>query len=201
VQIERHRQYLGASVVLGLALSAGLGGCSTATAGKNDQRSGSSAAATSAARTADASHAAVQAYLAFRAVSYQAERAPEDYITWLGKLNATAVDPARTDEEHKLFQDRALAWAYRGTPPTSRTSVQTIALDAKPYPSVIVADCPTVSATWRVFDIKKNKPLQEVFPSGTAKPPYPTTATVIYSQSHWTVQQINTDVRRTCTGR
>ena len=134
------------------------------------------------------------AYLAFRAVSYRAEMAPDDYTTWLGQLNATAVDPARTEEEQKLFQDRALAWAYRGTPPASRASVQTIALDAKPYPSVVIADCPAVSATWRVFDTT------EVFPSGTAKPPYPTTSTVVYYRSHWTVQRVNTDVTRTCSG-
>jgi hypothetical protein len=83
--------------------------------------------------------------------------APDDYTTWLGQLNAAAVDPARTEEEQQLFQDRALAWAYRGTPPASRTSIQTIALDAKPYPSVVIADCPAVSATWRVFDIKKEQ--------------------------------------------
>ena len=75
-----------------------------------------------------------------------------------------------------------------------------MALDAKPYPSVVIADCPAVSATWRVFDIKKNKPLPQVFPGGTAKPPYPTTSTVVYYRSHWTVQRVNTDVTRTCSG-
>lgn len=40
----------------------------------------------------------------------------------------------------------------------------------------------------------------EVFPSGTAKPPYPTTSTVVYYRSHWTVQRVNTDVTRTCSG-
>ena len=194
------RRCFGVSVLLGLAASFGLSGCSTATASKDEQRSGSGRPASSVTPSDDASHAAVLAYLAFRTVSYRAEMAPDDYTTWLGKLNATAVDPARTDEEQKLFQDRALPWAYRGTPPASRTSVQTIALDAKPYPSVVIADCPTVSATWRVFDIKKNKPLRQVFPSGTSKPPYPTTATVIYYRSHWTVQQVNTDMRRTCSG-
>jgi len=70
------RQCFGASVLLGRAASVGLSGCS---------------------------HAAVLAYLAFRAVSYRAEMAPDDYTTWLGQLNATAVDPAHTEEEQQLF--------------------------------------------------------------------------------------------------
>ena len=86
---------------------------------------------------------------------------------------------------------------FRGSPPVSRITVVSDRPIAKPWPKVILRDCPkdfsnwrpVYSATGRLVSLQTNK----------APQPNATTATVIYYKSRWVVYSLTTNRNRTCT--
>jgi hypothetical protein len=76
--------------------------------------------------------------------------------------------------------------------------VAAIESDAKPYPRVVLKDCPTPTPTWRIYDAKTGKDMTRPLPPGTQPTPYLSTVEVIYYQGHWGVSKIDADTSRTC---
>jgi hypothetical protein len=142
--------------------------------------------------------AAIAAYMAFRSASYGSERTPTDR-TLDAALAATAVRPALAIELGTVLDYQKNGIAFRGTPPSSRPTVLTAQLDASPDPTITVADCPIVSPSWMPYLIQTGQPI-EIQYTGTAKPPYQATATVVRQQSAWVVQSVTTRMDATCVG-
>ena len=128
------------------------------------------------------------------AASFTAERKPTD-LSRIASIKAHAVDPALAQEGENLFQDRQSHIEWRGTPPSSRVRVTSVAANGT-YPTVTLVDCPTVSKTWRPYDARTGKPLKLVPPK--VAPPWPTNAKVIYYRHQWVVQTAKADMSRTC---
>ena len=77
--------------------------------------------------------------------------------------------------------------------------LEAIEPDAKPYPTVVLKDCPTPTPTWRMYDARTGKQLTMTLPPGTQPTPYLSTVEVIYYQGRWGVSKIAADTSRTCT--
>lgn len=75
--------------------------------------------------------------------------------------------------------------------------VTAINLAAKPYPTVVLTDCPTLAPTWQEYMVKTGA----VVPQQTQSvpPPYLVTVQVIQYHNHWGVQRVTPEAK-TCTG-
>ena len=111
-------------------------------------------------------------------------------------LGVHAVDPALGQLENDLLTFASAGIAYRGTPPTSRTKVTKIEMQANPWPTVTVMDCPTVAPSWKPVYVKSGKPA--TLAPASAKPPYAVTAAVIYYKNRWAVYRTTVDRKHTC---
>lgn len=113
-----------------------------------------------------------------------------------GNFRAYSFDPAQGQLISYVFSLTEGGIEYRGTPPTSRISVATTDLAAKPYPTVTLTDCPTAPPSWNAYYRKTGKPTTGR-PS-KVKPPYLVTVKVIYYEKHWGVQKLTPNASRTC---
>lgn len=140
---------------------------------------------------------AIAAYLRYRSIVNAVDRTPSS-TRLLNELAAITVDPQQGTDGRTLLQYRLNHLVWRGTPPRPRASVTESRLEAKPYPTVVVRDCPTASASWKPYDTTENKPVPVQYPKGSAHPPFAITATVVDYKSHWVVAKVTTYMRKTC---
>jgi hypothetical protein len=144
---------------------------------------------------------AVDAYLAYVTASNIALRKPRG----LGEAFAPGADyskysfdPAEGSLSAIILQLSSQILKMTGDPGKPRARVQSLELEAKPYPRVVLTDCPTPPARWHPTDAKTGKDVSAPLPSGVAAPPYQTKVVVIYYQGHWGVSQTTSDTSRTC---
>lgn len=86
--------------------------------------------------------------------------------------------------------------AYRGTPPRARVKVTAINLAAKPYPTVVMTNCPTLAPTWQEYIVKTSAAVPQQ--KQPVPPPYLITVQVIQYRGHWGVQKVTPEAK-TCT--
>jgi hypothetical protein len=110
-----------------------------------------------------------------------------------------AFDPARGQANSSIVSLGEQGLLYKGDPGHPRVRVDAVELDAKPYPTVVLKDCPTPTPKLRIYDAKTGKDMTLPPPSGTKPTPYLSTVEVIYYQGHWGVSKIDADTSRTCT--
>lgn len=146
--------------------------------------------------------AAVRAYEAFAkafAVSEQhPPKAANDPYAPGGNFPKYMFDPARAEYVGQVLSLSQLQVAYRGTPARPRASVTKVDLGAKPYPTVVVADCP-VPPKWKVVATTPGPPPTVKSSPAAAPPPYLATVQVIFYKKHWGVYKIATNTSTTCT--
>jgi len=144
---------------------------------------------------------AVDAYLNFVAARAEALRSPrklgQNYAT-KGDFTKFSFDPARGQANASIVSLGEQGLMFRGDPGRPRVKVAAIELNAKPYPTVVLKDCPTPTPTWRIFDTKTGKDVTLPLPTGTKPTPYLSTVGVIYYQGRWGVSKIVADSSRTC---
>jgi hypothetical protein len=140
------------------------------------------------------SAAAVAAYNRWAKATYEAERSPGKNHNQ--QLSALAVDPALGTFQGFLSQLQIAGIANRGTSPRPRAKAIAGDLSAQPYPTVTVVDCPTVSASWKPYNVQTGKPVKVV--PNPVKPPYAVTAKVIKFKDKWVVDQTKADRNHTC---
>jgi hypothetical protein len=146
---------------------------------------------------------AVTAYMNFVAARGEAMRNPRklggaDYLP-AADFTKFAFDPARGQANAFIVSLSEQGQLFKGDPGRPRVSVDAIELDAKPYPTVVLKDCPTPTPMWRIYDARTGKDMTLPPPPGTKPTPYLSTVQVIYYQGHWGVSKIDADTSRTCT--
>lgn len=114
-----------------------------------------------------------------------------------GDFRPYSFDPAQAQMISYLFSLTEGGIEYKGTAPSPRTSVVSAELTAKPYPTVILTDCPTAPSSWNAYYRATGKPTTSK--PGQVKPPYLVTVTVIFYEKHWGVQKLTPNASRTCT--
>lgn len=145
--------------------------------------------------------AAVRAYDMFSASANYAQAHPPkkigDALPPRGDFRPYSFDPAQGQVLSYVFSLTADSVAYRGTPPSPRTSVTFVQLNAAPYPSVILNDCPTAPADWTTYYRATGKRTGDK--PGQVKPPYVVTVRMIFYKKHWGVYKLSPNATRTCT--
>jgi hypothetical protein len=145
---------------------------------------------------------AVDAYLKFVAARAEALKGPRRLgENYLPKADFTkySFDPARGKANASIVSLGEQGLLFKGDPGRPRVMVAVIEPDAKPYPTVVLKDCPTPTPTWRIYDAKSGKDVTLPLPSGTRPTPYLSTVEVIYYKGRWGVSKIVADSSRTCT--
>jgi hypothetical protein len=145
---------------------------------------------------------AVNAYMDFVAARAEALRNPRKLgqsFTTAADFTKFAFDPARGEANAFVVSLSDQGQLFKGDPGRPRVSVDAIEPDAKPYPKVVLKDCPTPTPTWRIYDARTGKAMTMTLPPGTQPTPYLSTVEVIYYQGHWGVMKIDADTSRTCT--
>jgi hypothetical protein len=144
---------------------------------------------------------AVDAYENFWATSMAANASPfapastpaasEDFTKF-------SFDPARANQLTYVAQLVQSGVAWKGSHPTPRLSVTAIDLEASPYPTVTLTNCPTPAPTWQAYYLATGKPVPG---NPSAVPlPYEITVQMIKYQGQWGVQSLTSDSSKTCTG-
>ena len=140
------------------------------------------------------------AFRRYITATYNAQRTPRQP----GKPYAPAsdftrysFDPMRSQEDTYIASLAATDQAFRGTPPTPRIHVSHADLNAKPYPTVVLTNCPTPAPTWVAYDTKTGKAIP--YTAAKVPSPYLSTVTLILYEGHWGVQKTSVDSSRTCT--
>lgn len=87
---------------------------------------------------------------------------------------------------------------WSGTAPTPRVTVVTASPGGKPYPTVMLRDCPTAAPTWKPYNAKTHKVIPVKFPGSNAPPPHAVTVAVVFYKSRWMVRKTVTEVTKTC---
>jgi hypothetical protein len=141
--------------------------------------------------------AAVSAYRAYSTAVFAAERSPGD-ATVRDRLSKVSFDPARGKQLGYLVSLASQGVAWRGSPPSPRVSVLSVGLDAKPWPRVVVSDCPSPSPSWREYVVKTGAAVPTV--ASKVAPPFKISAELILYQDHWGVQSTTVDRSQTCAG-
>jgi hypothetical protein len=146
---------------------------------------------------------AVDAYLAYMTASNNALREPRalgqdfppsaDYTKY-------SFDPERSAFSAFIHQLSSQGLKMAGDPGRPRPKLRSIDFLAKPFPIVVLTDCPTPAVKWDAHDVKTGKNAAVPPPAGTVPPPYRTTVQVINYKNHWGVAKITTDSGRTCSG-
>jgi hypothetical protein len=110
---------------------------------------------------------------------------------------STGSAKAGTRTAVSTYASSGLAW--RGTAPQPRWKVLSIEPTALPWPTVTLANCPTV-ARWHLVAVRKGTAVQtSPPPPGTAKPPFRSVVTLIRYRGQWLVSSQASDRTRTCT--
>jgi hypothetical protein len=110
-----------------------------------------------------------------------------------------SFDPFRGQERASIVSLHEQGQLFKGDPGRPRVTVESIETGAKPYPTVVLVDCPTPTPTWRTYDAKTGSDVTPQRPVGAQPMPYLSTIEVIYYQGHWGVSKIDADTSRTCT--
>jgi len=146
---------------------------------------------------------AVGAYLAYIAATNNALRKPralgQDFAP-NADYTKYSFDPERSEFSSFIHQLSTQGLNMAGDPGRPRPKVRSIDLVAKPFPIVVLTDCPTPAVKWDAHDVKTGKSAAVPPPAGTVPPPYRTTVQVINYKNHWGVARITTDSSRTCSG-
>jgi hypothetical protein len=145
---------------------------------------------------------AVTAFLKFVAARTEALRNPRKLgqtVLPAADFTQFAFDPVRGQANASIVSLGEQGLLFKGDPGRPRVSVGAIEPDAKPYPTVVLKDCPTPTPTWRIYDAKTGKDMTRPLPPGTQPTPYLSTVEVIYYQGRWGVWKIDADTSRTCT--
>jgi hypothetical protein len=143
---------------------------------------------------------AVTAYLNFVASRAEALRNPlESGHRAATDFTKYSFDPFRGQESATIGSLGEQGQLFKGDPGLPRVNVTAIEPGAKPYPTVVLNDCPTPTVTWRIYDAKTGSDLTPKLPPGAQPMPYLSTVEVIYYQGHWGVSKIDADTSRTCT--
>lgn len=146
-----------------------------------------------------AAQPAVEAYLAFSAAATAAQRDPATFSKSEKNAEAftsVAFDPIRIAYIQYIAQLANQKTAFRGTPSRPRVSVKSVDLAAKPYPLVVITDCPTPAPTWRAYKVKTGKEVPDVVSSVPL--PYELTVEVIKVHGRWGASKVDVDESRTC---
>jgi|GEM_PF-6403879 hypothetical protein len=145
---------------------------------------------------------AVTAFMNFVAARAEALRNPRKLgqnFTPAADFTKSSFDPVRGDANAFIVSLSEGGQLFKGDPGRPRVKVVAIEPDAKPYPTVVLKDCPTPTPTWRIYDAKTGKDMTMPLPPGTQPTPYLSTVEVIYYQGRWGVWKIDADTSRTCT--
>ena len=135
------------------------------------------------------------AYLGFKVAEYQSDREPGPQN--LKALEQFVIDPALATVTDFLTSLQIGGLGYRGNPPQARVRTVSINLRSKPYPTVRLMDCPTVSLEWRPYVLSTMKPAALV--PNKVRPPYASTVEVVKLDGGWRVRTTTTDNTKTCT--
>jgi len=145
---------------------------------------------------------AVNAYMNYVTARDEALRNPprlgQNYLP-VADFTKFAFDPVRGQANTSIVSLGEQGLLYKGDPGRPRVRVDAIEAGVKPYPTVVLKDCPTPTPTWRIYDAKTGKDMTLPPPPGTKPTPYLSTVEVIYYQGHWGVSKIDADTSRTCT--
>jgi hypothetical protein len=145
--------------------------------------------------------AAERAYLDFTQTSHYAEAHPPrrlgDPLPQGGNYRAHSFDPARNVIDNYIYFLTTSGLVMGGTPPRARPSLVRVALNASPYPSVYLSDCPTAPVDWRAVAVTPGPPPTQKTASGPP-PPYRVSVQMIFYKNHWGAYKITTDKSRTC---
>ena len=145
---------------------------------------------------------AVNAYMNYVTALNEASRNPRKLgqgYSPSADFTKFSFDPVRGQADTAIVSLGEQGLLYKGDPGRPRVKVDAVESDAKPYPTVVLKDCPTPTPTWRVYDAKTGKQMLMTLPPGTKPTPYLSTVQVIYYQGHWGVSKIDADTSRTCT--
>jgi hypothetical protein len=143
---------------------------------------------------------AVTAYEAFTDAAVNAQRKPiAPGEKWPSGADFTkhSFDPIKTQFMNYIWYLESRGLEYRGTPDTPHISVKSMALDATPWPTVVLTDCQT-GGTWDEYVIKTGKRVP-LAGNGPAPPPYLNTVKMIQYKGHWGIHSTTADKSRTCT--
>ena len=146
---------------------------------------------------------AVDAYLAYMTASNNALRKPRALgqdIPLSADYTKYSFDPERSEFNAFIYRLSSQGLKMAGDPGRPRPKVRSVDLVAKPFPIVVLTDCPTPAVKWDAHDVKTGKNAAVAPPAGTVPPPYRTTVQVINYKNHWGVAKITTDSGRTCPG-
>ncbi len=135
------------------------------------------------------------AYWGFERASRAAEQQPRNRVL-ISALGQWAVDPALVTEAQNLAGFSLGGVAFKGAPPLPRVTVASTRLDAKPYPTVILSDCPTPAPSWRAYYVASGKPV--ALAPAPAPPPYAVTVEVILFKNRWMIYATKADRSHTC---
>jgi hypothetical protein len=195
-----------------LSVIAGVAACTSRKPKPSDSPTPSSSSTRSGASTTPASptasptppidpqaQPAVTAYKKFMAAAANAQMKPPavgaGYPT-NADITKYSFDPLQHQYNIYISGLASQGVAFKGTPPTPRITVTAINLTAKPYPTVVLVDCPTPAPTWKAYDgsgkAVPDKP-------GTVPLPHKTTVQMIDYQGHWGVYKSTPDAGKTCT--
>jgi len=176
----------------------------TATATTSQATSATSSPTSSPTRTIDPkAKPAVDAYLAYIAASNNALRKPRALgqdIPLSADYTKYSFDPERSEFSAFIHRLSSQGLRMAGDPGRPRPKVRSVDLVAKPFPIVVLTDCPTPAVKWDAHDVKTGKNAAVAPPAGTVPPPYRTTVQVINYKNQWGVAKITTDSGRTCSG-
>jgi hypothetical protein len=200
------RNLIAAAIMSTVLATAACGGADVAVkspATKSPATSVTSSSTSSLTPTLDPkAQPAVDAYLHFVAARAVALRSPrklgENYLP-AADFTRFSFDPARGQANASIVSLGEQGLLFKGDPGRPRVKVAAIESDAKPYPTVVLKDCPTPTPTWRIYDAKTGKDVTQPLPTGTQPTPYLSTVEVIYYQGRWGVSKIVADSSRTCT--
>jgi hypothetical protein len=145
---------------------------------------------------------AVNAYMNFVTALDTASRNPRKLgQNFLPSADFTkfSFDPIRGQANASIVSLSDQGQLFKGDPGHPRVQVAEIEPDAKPYPTVVLKDCPTPTPTWHIYNAKTGKQLAMTLPPGTPPTPYLSTVEVIFFQGRWGVSTIAADTTRTCT--
>ena len=198
---------IAAVFTLTVLATAGCGGVDVAvkpTATTSPTTSATSSPTSSPTSTIDPkAQPAVDAYLAYVTASNNALRKPRglgETFSPSADYSKYSFDPAKSSLSAVILQFSSQGLKMTGDPGKPRTQVQSLELGAKPYPLVVLSDCPTSPVRWHPTDANTGKDVSAPIPSGVAAPPHKTMVRVIYYQGHWGVSQTTSDMSLTCSG-
>lgn len=201
----RKRNPIAAAAIVAALATAGCGGANVAVkpfATLTPTTAATSSSTSSSTPTIDPNaQPAVDAYLAYTSASNNALRKPRglgEPLSPNSDYSKYSFDPAKSLLSALVVQFSSQGLKMTGDPGKPRMQLLSLELGAKPYPLVVLSDCPTPPMQWHPTDTKTGKDVSAPLPSGVAAPPHKTIIRVIYYQGHWGVAQTANDMRLTC---